>query len=254
MAVSDSDLFYYGAANMPTADGATVGGAIDLTKRVVWDSHTLAGTLQDTVEVVSSAAGDTTQTVTIYGRNAAGALISEVINLNGTTVANGATTFERVYRVVVSASHTGTITVRKATGDTTIVALATGLLDVQRLFYNVAADVSGGSERIYYCKFFCKNTHASLSLLAATVSEITDSQAQLELALETSVNGSGTSTNRQTAPASGVGSFGAGPHSLPGDGNLDAGEAIGIWAKLTLPAGDTATNTTYAFRVSGSSA
>jgi hypothetical protein len=59
------------------------------------------------------------------------------------------------------------------------------------------------------------------------------------------LNDSNTSTNRQTAPASGAGSFTAQPAfvSVPGAGNLTSGAAPnsagaqGVWLRLTLPAG-----------------
>src|SRR5579875_3003966 len=51
MSVLISDLRYYGSANMPEADGATVGGAIDFTKRLEFADQ-LSGT--STYAVVSS--------------------------------------------------------------------------------------------------------------------------------------------------------------------------------------------------------
>lgn len=254
MAVAASDIFLYGAANHPTDNTSTVGGAISTTTRIVWDSSTLANTLTDEVEVLSDNAGDTTQTVTVYGRTAAGTLTSETLNLNGTSVVTGGITWDRLYAVVVSASHSGTITVRKESDNTTIVQLATGLLQVRRLFYGAASDVSGGSTRVFYEKVFWKNTHATLSALAVSISEQTDSEAQFTFALETSVNGSGTSTNRLTIPASGVGSFDSTAKTLPGDGNLDAGEAIGMWVALTLPAADSPTKATWSPKFSFTSA
>lgn len=249
MNVSASDIVIYGSANMPEVDGATAGGAIDTTVRVLPDSASLYNTLNDTVEVLSSASGDTTQTVTVYGRNSGGTIISEVINLNGTTVANGATTFERIEKIVVSGTHTGTITVRKATGDNLIVSIEPGVLTIRRPFYDVSADVSGGSQRKYYEKVFVKNNNGTNALLGATIQENSDPSNKTAFALAGSVNDSGSVANRQTAP--GGLTFNSSDKTVPGT-DLAAGSAIGVWFELTLPAGDPATKTTYTLRITGS--
>lgn len=251
MSVVASELKLYGSANMPENDSSTAGGSIDTTVRVVPDSATLFNTLNDTVEVVSSAAGDTTQTVTIYGRTSQGVLVNEPLSLNGTNVVNGAQNFERIEKIVVSASHTGTITVRKATGDTTIVAIESGVLTIRRPFYGASADVAGGSSRVFYEKVFLKNTNASLALLAATLTEEADPEGQLEFAVEDAVNDSESVANRLTAPTGITGAgFSSSAKTVPGT-DLAATAAIGIWLKLTLPAGDPATKTTYTLKAAG---
>src|SRR5687768_9744494 len=108
MPIVSTDIKFYGSANMQESDSGTQGGAIDLTTRVVFTDLASAGT----VEAFSSSSADTTQTVTVYGRLATGVLTSEIISLNGTNVIAGAVSFERILKLVVSASHTGTITVR----------------------------------------------------------------------------------------------------------------------------------------------
>ena len=112
-----SDIIIYGSANIAEVDAATHGGVIDLAVRYVFDDSTLANTLNDTVDIISSAAGDTSQTVTITGRNTGGTIISEGIALNGTSLANGLTDFERILKIVVDGSHTGTIRSTKNTGE-----------------------------------------------------------------------------------------------------------------------------------------
>jgi hypothetical protein len=248
MPLAASDIKIYGSANHPENDSGTAGGAIDTTVRFVPDSASLFNSLGDTVEVFSSAAGDTTQTVTVTGRNAGGEIVSEPLALAGTSVVNGATVFASILKIVVSASHAGTITVRKATGDATIVAIEPGVLSIRRPFYDVAADAAGGSERKRYEKVFVKNTHGTLALLGAQILEQADAEAQIAFALAASKNDSGTSANRATAPA-GL-TFDSSAKNVPG-GNLAAGEAIGVWLELTLPAGDPPTVATYTLRVSG---
>jgi hypothetical protein len=204
------------------------------------------------VEVLSASAGDNSQTVTVYGRDSQGRAINEVLSLNGTTVVNGVTTFQSIDKIVVSAAHAGTITVRKATGDTAIVSIETGVLQIRRPFINVSADAAGGSERKRYEKVFIKNTNAVNALLGATISEDADPEAQIAFAVEDAVDDNGTSTDRATAPTGITGDgFSSSAKAIPGI-DLAATAAIGVWLELTMPAGDPATKTTYTLKTAGS--
>jgi hypothetical protein len=83
----------------------------------------------DTVQVLSSEAADTTQTVTLYytKTGATTTVTTEVLELNGTTaVDTGIATVQNVLAVVVSAAHAGTITVREKSGSQTITTLTAG--------------------------------------------------------------------------------------------------------------------------------
>lgn len=253
MSVAASDLVWYGSANMPENDNDAAGGAIDTEVRVVPASASLFNTLNDTIEILSDDADDDAQTVTITGRNAAGQVVTDDINLNGTTPVEGAVTFERIEKIVIDGVHEGTITIRRTTGDTLIVAIEPGVLEIRRPFINVAADVAGGSQRIRYEKVFLQNDHATLALLGATISESSDSENQFEFAIEDAVDDNGTSTNRATAPAGITGDgFSSNAKSIPGD-DLEAGSHIGVWLKLTLPAGDPATKAVYGLQAAGTS-
>lgn len=255
MPIASGDLVIYGAANIAEADGATQGGAINTAVKYIFDSATLANAPgPDTVEVLSSNAGDTTQTVTVTGRNAGGSIVSDVLSLNGTSVVAGAVTFERILKVVVSAAHAGTITVRKATGDTTIGTLETGVTQLRRPFYNVAADASGGSSRDFYEKVFYKNNHATLALLAAAVSESADPGANITFDLEDAVNDNNSIANRlNTAPTGMLSTFASTSKNVPGT-DLAAGAAIGVWLKLTLAAGTAPAKSTYTLNIAGNTA
>src|SRR6266446_3693480 len=82
MSVIPSDIVSYGSANMPEADSATVGGALDTTKQVAW--YDLSA--NDTINAVSSSASDTATNLQVMGRNAGGSVAtSSVATLNGTT-------------------------------------------------------------------------------------------------------------------------------------------------------------------------
>jgi hypothetical protein len=253
MSVASTDLVIYGAGTPPDSDSGTMGGAIATTIRYIFDSSSLANSLADTLEVLSSSAGDTTQTVTVYGRNSTGSIVNEVFTLAGTTVQNGATTFTTILKIVVSASHAGTITVRKATGDTTVAAIETGVLQIRRPFYNVSSDATGGSTRNFYEKVFIKNTHATLSLLSAVISENADPAGLITFDLEDAVNDNNSVASRlDTAPSGMLGSFDSSSKNCPGT-DLAAGSAIGVWLKLTLTAGASAALSTYTLRIAGSS-
>ncbi|MCZ6868112.1 MAG: hypothetical protein O7G84_01250 [Gammaproteobacteria bacterium] len=63
------------------------------------------------LDVVSSNAGDTTQSITVFGLDGVGAVINEVIALNGTTNVQGTTSFTKVLAIRLSASAAGTVTV-----------------------------------------------------------------------------------------------------------------------------------------------
>lgn len=260
MSIVVSDLVVYGSANMQESNSGTQGGAIDTTTIIVFSDSTLANTLNDTLEVLSSNAGDTTQTVTVTGRNSTGSIVSENFSLNGTTVVNGATTFERILKIVVSDSHAGTITVRKATGDTTVASLISGVLTIRRPFYNVSAEASGGSTVDYYEKVFLKNNNADNALLGATFADGGgDTNNYITFALEDAVSDTGTSTNRITAPSAstiGTNGFTASSKTLAaetdaGTADLAPSTAVGIWLKMSLPAGSAAGKDTWTLTTSG---
>lgn len=249
MSVTAAELIYYGSASMPEDSSTTCGGAIDLTTYVIPDSASLFNTLNDTVNYVSDAAGDTTQTVTTYGRNSAGSIVSETKSLNGTTPVAGTTTFERILKIVISASHTGTVTITRNTGGTLIGTMPTGILTLRRPFYNVSADVSGGSSRDYYEKIFSKNTDSTLALLAAQVAETANPSGNITFALATAVNDTESTATNLTAPVS-VSTFNGTTKNVPGT-DLAGTAAIGIWLKLTLAAGAAADKSTVTMQVTG---
>lgn len=102
MSVVPSNIVLYGSANMPEVDGATVGGAVDFTKRVSFLDINTAGEL----DVVSSSASDTAVKVQVTGRDATGTIQTPTaITLTGTTViANtfGGQSFQRLLAGVIT--------------------------------------------------------------------------------------------------------------------------------------------------------
>jgi len=63
------------------------------------------------VSIVSSSAGDTTQTATVTGTDAYGITTTETITFNGTTTVNGQKSFKTVTRVAISAALAGNASV-----------------------------------------------------------------------------------------------------------------------------------------------
>jgi hypothetical protein len=102
MSVVPNEVILYGSVDMPEADGVTVGGAVDLTKRVAFYDISTAGTF----DIVSSSASDTATKVQVTGRDSSGTIQTPAAStLNGTTVvanAFGAQSFERLIAGVIT--------------------------------------------------------------------------------------------------------------------------------------------------------
>jgi hypothetical protein len=122
-----------------------------------------------------------------------------------------------------------------------------------RMFATSAADVPGGSQRIYYEKVFVVNNNTVTALTGAQIEVASEtptlpSGALLDIALCTALQDTNTVANRQTTPVTGVGTFTTQPAfvNVPGAGNLPPGAAPnaagaqGVWMRLTLPAGTSA--------------
>lgn len=247
MPVVDTDIIVYGSANMQETDSGTQGGAVDNTVLMIWNDIVAAS---DTLDVVSDNAGDTTQTLTITGRLLNGTITTEVFTLTGTTPVVGATTFERVLKGVLSATTAGAITVEEATSNADLIVIPGGtVLEFRRPFYDVAAEASGGSAVDFYEKIFFWNAHATLALTSATIAEIAGGQAALiDFMLPATLDDSGTSTNRITAPA---GTFDSTTKNVANSQSHSPLSGQGVWIHLNLPAGTAAANSTYQLRESG---
>jgi hypothetical protein len=121
MSVLPSDIVVYGSANMPEADGATVGGAVDFTRRVAFYDISPAGS----VDVISSSTGDTATRITYFGRDSTGAIQSQTLTLNGQAWVTGALPLERLlYAALSGASANGPVANPGGTAAAGDVALA----------------------------------------------------------------------------------------------------------------------------------
>lgn len=252
MSIVAGDIVVYGSTNIAEADAATQGGGIDKTVRYVFDDSTLANTLNTIVDVISDDVSDTTQTVTVTGRNAGGTIVSDAISLNGTSAVNGTVTFERILKTVVSAAHAGTVDVRKQTTSDVIAGAESGVLSIRRPFYDVSADVGGGSSRDFYEKVFIQNDNIINDYLTTIVIENSDPSGKVSFNLEDAQDGAESIADRlDTPPTNVTASFDSANKAVP-DTNLHASSGVGVWLKLTLAAGDAAAKTTYTLQTTGS--
>lgn len=252
MPVAASDLAWYAAANKPTDDTSTNGGAIDALERVVFTDIAA----DDDLEAVSSNAGDTTQNLAITARQEDGSIDSQSLQLNGTTPVVFSTlgVVERFLRGLLDADCAGTVTIRRQGGGATVATIPPGERGVRRLFIAAVSDPGGTKE--YYEKIFLKNNHATLALLSAAIVESADPEGQLTFTLANAKDDSATSTNRVTAPSAAntdPDTFDGTSKSVPG-GSLGAGEAIGVWVNLSLTTDNAPIKSTYSLQASGSTA
>jgi len=174
MSVIAGDMQLYGAANMPEADTGLVGGAVDLSVKVV---H-VALALPDTIDVVSDDALDTDEIYTVHGYSVAGAKITEALPmLGGLVLRNGTTTFERITKIVSTAGSAlaGTVTFSRNTGGSTIctmesaadAAAGTEIETIRTPFYGLASDPDNA--KVAYEKVFFRNNNAVTTLTDAVI-------------------------------------------------------------------------------------
>jgi len=90
----------------------------DITNQVA-----LGGYLSAQVEFLSSAAGDTTQTVTLYGVDGTGVAVVESLACNGTSVVTSVRLYNKIHGAKISAAPAGTVTIRNLSAGTSITTL-----------------------------------------------------------------------------------------------------------------------------------
>lgn len=245
MSIANTELVLYGSTSRPTDDASAAGGAKDAAARPL----DTAPTATEILTVVSSAAGDTTQTLNVTGRDGSGAIVTDAIALNGTTPANGTQVFERILHMSLSAAAAGTVTVSNATTGT-LHTFAVGETDAYIHFQEAA---SAASSTVRYEKDFWENTNGTLTLNSAEITLTADPSAVIQIAVASAKDDSESVADRTTAPAA-VGAFtdDGVAISVPG-GALGPGEAIGVWAQLSLAADAAAAKTTFTTQLAGTS-
>lgn len=245
MPIVDADLVAYNALNRPEDDVATGGGGRDVDFKP--DFTQLAA--DDDIEVVSAAAGDTTQTVTVDGRDATGAFVTATGALNGTTpvILTPATTFERVLSISMDADAVGIVTVRREAAAGDIYDIPIGERGSSAFFIRSASE-AGTVTR--HDKFFWENEHATLTLNAAKVQMTADPAARLRQGVEASKDDSTTISNRLAVPGGITFVADSVQQNVPGT-TLEALTAIGVWLEQALLAADPAIRSTFTHELAG---
>lgn len=246
MSIALSDLKMYGSEVMPDDDSInSIGGAVDYTTKVEFSN------LQspDTVRISSTEAADTTQTLTIIGRDNTGVQITETKTLNGFNVVSFTNTFERILKMTLSAPAAGTVSIVKTTGAVLLATMEPGILQIRRPFYN--AEVPSTGTRKYYEKMFFKNGHGTLALTSAVISMV-DSYSLIAFALESVLDGTDSGEvlgNRQTAPDGYT--FTTADKNVVNSGNHTAGSVQGVWLELSLVSTSSAFNSSFVLTETG---
>jgi hypothetical protein len=248
MSVIASELVFYGSLDRPTSDNTITGGGIDIQNRPVF---TQLGS-NAALEVVSSAGGDVTQTLTVTGRDAASVYQTSTATLNGASAVqlSPATIFQRVLTVALSGTAAGTITLRKTSAGATLGTIPPGELGFFAMFIN---SYSSGASQVRWEKVFLKNTDPTLALVLATVTLSADSVGGLITAgVGTALNDTTTIANRKTAPAGiSFAAFGV-PQGVPNSGSLTSGSAVSVWVCQALGVNQAVIDSTFAITVQGS--
>lgn len=246
MSIVATELICYGSASRVSADTGTTGGAIDPLFRPVFTQMTGNSTL----EAVSSSASDTTQIVTVIGRDATGTLSTSTVTLTGTTpvALSPATTFQRILSVSLSATCAGTVTVRNSSAGTAWGTVPIGEKGFYAMFINSA---STGSTQTRWEKIFWKNTNGSLTLTSSQITLTADPNTPIfSIGVTAAIDDTTTITNRMTTP--GVTFVGLSvAQNIPNSQNLPAGSAIGVWIQQALPTNQTPLNSTFTTQLSG---
>lgn len=245
MPIAASDLIAFSALNRPDDDTGTSGGAIDLDHRPVFTQ--LAA--NDDLEVLSSAAGDTTQTFTLVARLATGAKVTRTGTLNGTTPVSiqAGEIYERVLRFYISADAVGTVTLRRGAAGATVGTIPPAERGFHAFFVDSASEASPVAR---YEPLHWKNTHATLTLNAAKVQLSADPAAKITLGIETAKDTSISVTNRKTVPANPTFVDDGVDQNVPGT-TLEAGSAIQTWIKQSLLASDSPVRSTFTTQLAG---
>lgn len=113
-----------------TTGGGTSGGVYEAIHTSLAGLAFTNQPANDAIEVLSSSAADTTQSVTVYGTtNGTDTVVAETIALNGTTpVASVKVDWGVILGWELSAPCAGTVTLREASADQTISTATTGVL------------------------------------------------------------------------------------------------------------------------------
>jgi hypothetical protein len=226
MAAAIGNQILYLSASKPTTDSTTSGGAIDKLKRVLLTQLTANAV----IGAKSSSASDTTQTLSIVGRDVNGVLLAPVtVTLNGTVEVDTAQSFSMIESVLLSAVTVGTVSVLQGVGGAVVQTIPVGELGFAVMFQGAEGQASPVA-RFEKCFMF----DSDVAGLTAPVAIIPiDSTGYYAIGVTLAQNDAVSVVNRLTAPA-GI-QFLPDNASAPGP-NIASGSQWGIWIKQSLPA------------------
>jgi hypothetical protein len=175
---------------------------------------------------------------------------TETVTLTGTTFVVGTQAFERIQRVDLnSPDGSRTVTVSQTSGSSTLATIPPHELGFCSFFSNSS---SGPGSLSRYEKCFFINNNSSSALSAAAVTLLADPSSRLAIGLESTVNGTGATSNRLASPSP-VTFVGVGvAQSVPG-GQLTSTQSIGVWVRQTLLSNDSPQRATFSTQLSGTS-
>ena len=244
MSIGSHELVIYTAANMPENNINIVGSGINSGVRASFDDLSS----QAPVVVYSSSSSDTSQSLILTGRSAAGIIISDTIPLSGSTHVTSPKIYERVLKAHLSEDCAGIVTV-SGNEINKIANIPIGERGFHRPFYDVVAKAS--TNQTFYEKLFVQNINPTLTLEEAKIVEVNDGlYSKIDFAIEDSKKSEQFIVNRAAIPTGVSGGFGNGPSGIIGN-QLTAGDYQGIWLKLSLSAGEASINSFYEVQISG---
>lgn len=264
MSVLTTDLVAFGCLVPPTPDNtgdatSNIGGGIDATRRVIFTNVLPSA---QTVKIKSSAAD--TRFLRITGRKADGTLITENLQLNGTTAVTSTNTFDRILKVdaynaanttLDTGSATLTISVFENDGTTLVASWGgTAATSSEVGFYGffIASSSDPVATKTRYEKFFYKNMNATFALQNPTIQLTADTSTVLTIAVENANGGTTTTTNRLTAPGAAMTAFGTTAITVPA-GSIAAGAAVAVWVKQALAVGNAPISASFQTTIQGQS-
>lgn len=236
------DIVIYAPLLLPNDDTSLVGGAVDTSRRILFD---IALGTSAQLEAVSDSAFDVTQTLNLRVRLPDLSTRSQIVVLNGTTPVafDLLGTVDRVLEARLSAVCAGSVTVRALSGGATVGVIPPGERGFVANFRNAnPASVA----KTYHEPVFVRNNHAQDTLSVVQITEQADPSGFVDFAVTGQLDDEVTIANRLTAP-SGL-TF---DNLLKTGPNIGPGQALKVWLRLNLPADEPAFKDSYSIDVEG---
>ncbi len=251
MAIDPNLLFAQGPTSNPIDDAGISGGTLALIGSIGGTYFGITQPVTPTVvEVLSDNGADTTQEITIVGRDDGGLTQTEVVTLNGTTaVILGTTIFSYIQLMSTDKSYTGNITLRVSVAGAAIAILALFPQMSQRvtMFKNSFSDAL--LPLVRYEKMFWRNANVE-SLLSADITLVADPSTVIKQGIVIAKDDGTQVINRLTTPVGVTFVDDSVAQAVP-TGSLLTGESIGCWYEQTLAPSAPATSSSFTTQLAG---